>query len=207
MRVLVACEYSGTVRDAFIKAGHDAMSCDLLPTDVPGPHYQGDVFDIIDKGWDMIIAHPPCTYLSRAGARWTYKGGKLDEERYLDGLRAKHFFMRLLNADCTMIAVENPTPMKVFDLPPYTQAVQPYEFGHPYSKRTLLWLKNLPKLTPTNVLKEFTPYLPSNTGGKNRGQSYSRGTSKNWKQSAKTFQGIADAMASQWGGNKLISHE
>lgn len=199
MRVLVACEYSGTVRDAFIKAGHDAMSCDLLPTDVDGPHYHGDVFDIIDNGWDLLIAHPPCTYLSRAGARWTYKGGKLNEERYLDGLRAKHFFMRLLNSNCSMIAVENPTPMKTFNLPPYSQVIQPYQFGHPYSKRTLLWLKNLPQLVPTNILTDFTPYLPSNTGGKKRGQSYSRGTSKNWKQSAKTFQGIADAMAAQWG--------
>jgi hypothetical protein len=199
MRVLVACEYSGTVRDAFIKAGHDAMSCDLLPTDVPGPHHQGDVFDIIDKQWDLIIAHPPCTYLSRAGARWTYRGGKLNEERYLAGLRAKSFFMKLLNADCQMVAVENPTPMKAFNLPLHTQAIQPHQFGHPYSKRTLLWLKNLPPLIPTNVLAEFTPYLPSNTGGKKRGQSFSRGTSKNWKQSAKTFQGIADAMAAQWG--------
>ena len=199
MRVLVACEYSGRVRDAFIKAGHEAMSCDLLPTDAPGSHYQGDVFDIIDNGWDLLIAHPPCTYLSRAGARWTYKGGKLNEERYLDGLRAKRFFMRILYADCPMIAVENPTPMKAFNLPSYSQVVQPYQFGHPYSKRTLLWLKNLPQLIPTNVLTEFTPYLPSNTGGKKRGQSYSRGTSKNWKQSAKTFQGIADAMAAQWG--------
>ena len=199
MKVLVACEYSGTVRDAFIKLGHEAMSCDLLPTDIPGPHYQGSVFNIIDQGWDLLIAHPPCTYLSRAGARWTYKGGKLNEERYLDGLRAKHFFMRLLNADCPRIAVENPTPMKAFYLPNYSQVVQPYQFGHPYSKRTLLWLKNLPQLVPTNVLADFTPYLPSNTGGKKRGQSYSRGTSKNWKQSAKTFQGIADAMAEQWG--------
>jgi len=199
MKVLVACEYSGTVRDAFIAAGHDAMSCDLLPTDVPGPHHQGDVFEIIDKKWDLIIAHPPCTFLSKAGARWLYKGGKLNEERYLDGLRAKKFFMRLLNADCPMIAVENPTPMKTFDLPAHSQVIQPYQFGHPYSKRTLLWLKNLPPLIPTCVLDQYTPYLPSNTGGKKRGQAFSRGTSKNWKQSAKTFQGVAEAMAAQWG--------
>ena len=199
MRVLVACEYSGTVRDAFLKAGHDAMSCDLLPTDVPGPHYQGDVFDVINNGWDMVIAHPPCTYLSRAGARWTYKSGKLNNDRYIKGLLAKDFFLKLLNVDCTYVAIENPTPMKVFELPPHSQVVQPYQFGHPFSKRTLLWLKNLPQVIPTNVLKDFTPYLPSNTGGKKRGQSFSRGTSKNWKQSAKTFQGIADAMAAQWG--------
>jgi hypothetical protein len=199
MRVLVACEYSGTVRDAFLKAGHDAMSCDLLPTDVPGPHYQGDVFDVINNGWDMVIAHPPCTYLSRAGARWTYEGGKLNDYRYGKGLLAKDFFLKLLNVDCSYVAIENPTPMKVFRLPAYSQVVQPYQFGHPFSKRTLLWLKNLPRLIPTNVLEDFTPYLPSNTGGKKRGQSFSRGTSKNWKQSAKTFQGIADAMAAQWG--------
>jgi hypothetical protein len=199
MKILIACEYSGTVRDAFIKAGHDAMSCDILPTDVPGPHYQGDVFDIIDRGWDMIIAHPPCTYLSRAGARWTYKGGILNEERYQLGLQAKDFFLKILNSNCPRVAVENPTPMKVFELPEYSQAIQPYEFGHPFSKRTLLWLKNLPPLISTCIVDNHTPYLPSNTGGKKRGQSYSRGTSKNWKESAKTFQGIADAMALQWG--------
>jgi len=199
MRVLIACEYSGTVRDAFIKQGHDAMSCDLLPTDSPGPHYQGSVFDIIDQGWDLMIAHPPCTYLSRAGARWTYKGGVLNDDRYRKGIMAKEFFDKMMNAKCPMIAVENPTPMKLFNLPTHSQVVQPYQFGHPISKRTLLWLKNLAALKPTNILLEYRPYLPSNTGGKKKGQKYSIGVSKNWKESAKTFQGIADAMANQWG--------
>jgi hypothetical protein len=206
MKVLIACEYSGTVRDAFLKLGHNAMSCDLLPTDVPGPHYQGNVFDIIDEivddGWDLIIAHPPCTYLSRAGARWLYKGGQIDQVRYEQGLEARRFFFKLLNANCPRIAVENPTPMRVFDLPAPSQVIQPYQFGDPYSKRTLLWLKGLPQLVPTNVLLEYRPFLPSNTGGKKRGQKYSIGVSKNWKQSAKTFQGVADAMAQQWGSVK-----
>ena len=203
MKVLIACEYSGTVRDAFLKLGHDAMSCDLLPTDVPGPHYQGNIFDIVDEvvddRWDLIIAHPPCTYLSRAGARWLYKGGKIDQVRYEQGLEARRFFFKLLNANCPRIAVENPTPMKIFDLPTPSQVIQPYQFGDPYSKRTLLWLKGLPPLVPTNVLTEYRPFLPSNTGGKKRGQKYSIGISKSSKESAKTFQGIADAMAQQWG--------
>lgn len=199
MRVLVACEYSGTVRDAFRKLGHEAISCDLLPTDVPGPHYQGSVLDIINDNWDLIIAHPPCTYLSRAGARWLHKGGKIDPKRYAEGLDAKRFFELMINAKCHRVAVENPTPLKIFNLPSPSQVIQPYQFGAPYSKRTLLWLKNLPQLMPTNVLSEYRPFLPSNTGGKKRGQKYSIGVSKNWKESAKTFQGVADAMAEQWG--------
>jgi len=199
MRVLVACEYSGTVRDAFAKQGHYAMSCDILPTETEGPHYQGDVLDILNDGWDLIIAHPPCTYLSKAGARWLYAGGKIDEERLEKGKAAREFFYAMMNAKCERIAVENPTPLKVYNLPCHTQAIQPYEFGHPYSKRTLLWLKNLPMLKPTNIIDNYKPYLPSNTGGKKRGQSYSIGISKNWKQSAKTFEGVAEAMANQWG--------
>jgi len=199
VKVLVACEYSGTVRDAFIRQGHDAISCDLLPSDVPGPHYQGSVLDILDDGYDVIIAHPPCTYLSRAGARWLYKGGKIEPKRYADGLDAKRFFEIMLNANCKRIAVENPTPMLIFNLPAPSQVIQPYQFGDPYSKRTLLWLKNLPCLNPTNTLTEYRPFLPSNTGGKKRGQKYSVGVSKNSKESAKTFKGIADAMAQQWG--------
>ena len=199
MRGLVACEYSGTVRDAFIRQGHDAISCDLLPTDVPGPHYQGSVLDILDDGYDVIIAHPPCTYLSRAGARWLYKGGKIEPKRYADGLDAKRFFEIMLNGNCKRIAVENPTPMLIFNLPAPSQVIQPYQFGDPYSKRTLLWLKNLPCLNPTNILTEYRPFLPSNTGGKKRGQKYSVGVSKNSKESAKTFKGVADAMAQQWG--------
>ena len=199
MRVLVACEYSGTVRDAFAKQGHYAMSCDILPTETEGLHYQGNVLDILNDGWDLIIAHPPCTYISKAGARWLYAGGKIDEERLKKGKAATEFFYAMINSKCERIAVENPTPLKIYNLPCHTQAIQPYQFGHPYSKRTLLWLKNLPMLKPTNVLEDYKPYLPSNTGGKKRGQSYSIGVSKNWKESAKTFNGVAEAMANQWG--------
>lgn len=199
MKILIACECSGIVRDAFIKHGHEAISCDIQESETPGPHYKGDVTSLLALKWDMIIAHPPCTFLSRAGARWTYRGGVLNQERYKQGLDAKRFFELFLNANCDKIAVENPTPMKIFGLPSHTQAVQPYEFGHPYSKRTLLWLKGLPKLIPTNIINDYRPFLPSNTGGKKRGQSYSIGISKNAKDSSRTFKGIADAMAEQWG--------
>lgn len=205
MRVLVACEYSGTVRDAFLALGHDAMSCDLLPTDVPGPHYQGDVFDIMDQGWDLLIGHPPCTYISKAGARWLYPvAGQINEDRLKLGLDGKAFFMRLFESDIKYIALENPTPLKAIGMPVPSQVIQPYEFGHPYSKRTLLWLKNLPPLEKTNVLSEYKPYLPSNTGGKKRGQTYSRGTAKNRKESSTTFAGVAKAMAEQWSKPGII---
>jgi len=199
LRVLVACEYSGRVRDAFAKLGHDATSCDLLPTESAGKHYTGNVFDIINDGWDLMIAHPPCTYLSRAGARWLHGAGKINQKRYEQGLDGKIFFEKLLNANIEMIAIENPTPLKIFGLPEPTQIIQPFEFGEPYSKRTLLWLKNLQPLKPTKIIKEHTPYLPSNTGGKKRGQ---KATFRNitQKESSKTFMGIANAMAEQWGG-------
>ena len=144
MKVLVACEYSGTVRDAFIAQGHEAMSCDILPTDVPGPHYQGDVRDVLDNGWDLIIAHPPCTYLSNAGARFLYPKGKLNKARFKQGMEGRAFFMTLWNADIPRIAIENPTPSNIFALLPNTQVIQPYESGHPVQKRTCLWLKGLP---------------------------------------------------------------
>ena len=208
MKVLVACEYSGVVRDAFIAAGHIAVSCDILPCEsdlnadkMPYKgHYQGDVYDILNDGWDLMIAHPPCTYLSKAGARWLYPtAGNLCPDRFALGMDAKQFFMGLLNADIPRVAVENPTALLAFELPKITQAVQPYEYGHPYSKRTCLWLKNLPKLEPTEVLKEFKPFLPSNTGGFARGQGGSRGVAKNAHEASKTFTGIAQAMAQQWG--------
>lgn len=204
MRVLVACEYSGTVRDAFLALGHDAISCDLLPTDVPGPHYQGDVFDIINDGWDLMIAHPPCTYISKAGARWMFGNGQINGTRLKKAYEAKKFFMDLYNAPIGMIAIENPTPLKILKMPEPTQSVHPYEFGHPFSKKTFLWLKNLPKLQRTNILSQYQPYLPSNTGGKKRGQSYNFGTAKNWKESSTTFPGIAKAMADQWSKPGII---
>lgn len=206
MKVLVACEYSGRVRDAFLRRGHDAISCDLLPSETPGPHYKGDVFDIIGQGFDLMIAHPPCTYLSRAGARWLHKGGKIDQERYQKGLEAKSFLLKLLDAPIPRIAVENPTPLKIYGLPEPTQAIHPWMFGHPYSKRTLLWLKNLPPLAPTNVIEERSPWLPSNTGGAKRGQKHSRGVAKDWKEASRTFEGVAEAMAEQWGGLDTKEH-
>ncbi len=192
MRVLVACEYSGTVRDAFIKLGHDAMSCDIIPTDVPGPHYEGDVLDVINDGWDLMIAHPPCTYLSNAGARFLYPKGQLNSDRLKLGLEAKQFFMALYNSNIPKICVENPIPSTVYELPLYTQTIQPYEYGHPFKKRTCLWLKGLPKLMPTNIVNE-------RQSSKVPGNWFNKGGKDRQKNRAKTFQGIADAMASQWG--------
>lgn len=192
MKVLVACEYSGTVRDAFIAQGHEAMSCDIIPTDVPGPHYQGDVRDVLDNGWDLMIAHPPCTYLSNAGARFLYPKGKLNKARLKLGMEGRAFFMTLWNADIPMIAIENPTPSTVFNLPPRTQVIQPYEFGHPVQKRTCLWLKGLPPLRPTRVVKN-----PQSS--KIPGNWFNKGGKDRQKNRAKTFDGIARAMASQWG--------
>ena len=201
MRVLVACEYSGRVRDAFIAKGHDAMSCDLLPTEKPGPHYQGNVFDIINDGWDLMIAHPPCTYMSLAGACRMYPTkGNLDYERYKKALDAKEFFLNLLNQPIPKICVENPQPLNVVQLPKESQIIQPWMFGEPYTKKTLLWLKGLPYLIPTKIVRnDVVPFVPSGTGRKMRGITYGaakRGDDS--KNRSKTFQGIADAMAEQW---------
>lgn len=200
MKVLVACEFSGIVRDAFIERGHDAMSCDLLPSERPGPHYRGPVEDILYDGqWDLMVAHPPCTYLSKAGARWMHPAGGVSVERLALAKDARTLFLALLAAPIERVAVENPTPLKIVDLPEPTQAIQPYQFGHPYSKRTLLWLRGLPPLKPTSFVTEHRPYLPSNTGGRKRGQQWSRGVAKTAQESSRTFAGIAAAMAEQWG--------
>jgi hypothetical protein len=199
MKILIACEESATVRVAFERKGHEAWSCDVQPSRVEGNHIQTDVLSVLDDGWDLMIAHPPCTYLSKAGARWLYCGGKINQERYILGMKAKEFFLKLLNSNIPMIAVENPTPLKTWELPKETQVIQPYEFGHPYSKRTLLWLRNLPLLVPTNKLNEYKPFLPSNTGGKKRGQTHSFGVARNATEASKTFDGVAEAMAEQWG--------
>ena len=192
MKVLIACEYSGIVRDAFAAKGHDAWSCDILPTESPGNHFQGDVLKHLDKGWDMMIAHPPCTYLSNAGARFLYPKGKLNEDRYKLGLKAKEFFMALYNAPINKICVENPISSKIFALPKYSQIIQPYEYGHPIQKRTCLWLKNLSELKPTDIIfKRQSTKIPGNwfnKGGKDR-----------QKNRSKFFQGIANAMVDQWG--------
>lgn len=206
MRILIACEESQTVTIAFRNRGFECYSCDIQDASGGHPewHIKGDALEIISKGnWDMIIAHPPCTYLSRAGARWLHRSSGLDNERFMKGLDGRAFFMSMLNAPAKFIAVENPTPLRIFNLPPHTQAIQPYQFGHPYSKRTLLWLKNLPPLIPTQIIDDHRPFLPSNTGGKKRGQSYSIGVSKSAKQSSKTFNGVANAMADQWGSHIL----
>ncbi|BAR13981.1 putative DNA methylase [uncultured Mediterranean phage uvMED] len=194
MKVLIACEYSGIVRDAFAAKGHDAWSCDILPTEIPGNHFQGDVLEHLDKGWDLMIAHPPCTYLSNAGARFLYPKGKLNEDRYKLGLKAKEFFMALYNAPINKICVENPISSKIFALPKYSQIIQPYEYGHPIQKRTCLWLKNLFELKPTDIIfKRQSTKIPGNwfnKGGKDR-----------QKNRSKFFQGIANAMADQWGSD------
>lgn len=201
MRILIACEESQAVCKAFRELGHEAYSCDILPCSGGHPewHIQGDVLEQLNKSWDMMIAHPPCTYMSKAGARFMYpKAGIINQERLNKANEAKNFFFKLLNAPINKIAVENPTPLKVVGLPKPTQIIQPFEYGEPFSKRTLLWLKNLPELKSTNLIKEYTPYLPSNTGGKKRGQKFSRGTAKNATEASKTFEGIAKAMATQW---------
>ena len=192
MKVLVACEYSGRVRDAFARLGHEAWSCDIITTETPGNHYEGSVLDILDNGWDLMIAHPPCTYLSNAGARFLYPKGQLNQERLKKGLVAKEFFMALYNAKIPKIAIENPTPSKVFGLPQYNQAIQPYEYGHPYQKRTCLWLVGLPKLVPTKIVEE-------RQSTKVVGNWFNKGGKERQKERARTFQGIADAMANQWG--------
>jgi hypothetical protein len=192
MKVLIACEYSGRVRDAFAKLGHDAWSCDLLETETQGNHYTGSVLDILNKGWDLMIAHPPCTYLSNAGARYLYPKGILNTERLNKGLAAKEFFMALYNADIPRIAIENPTPSKVYGLPQYSQAIQPYEYGHPFQKRTCLWLKGLPNLIPTKIVEE-------RQSTKVAGNWFNKGGKDRQKERARTFEGIADAMAEQWG--------
>ena len=192
MKVLIACEYSGIVRNAFAAKGHDAWSCDILPTESPGNHIQDDVLKHLDKGWDLMIAHPPCTYLSNAGARFLYPKGKLNKDRYKLGLKAKEFFMALYNAPINKICVENPISSRIFELPKHTQTIQPYEYGHPVQKKTCLWIKNLKTLTPTKVIqKPQSTKIPGNwfnKGGKNR-----------QKNRSKFFQGIANAMADQWG--------
>lgn len=180
MRVLIACEYSGTVRDAFLRAGHDAMSCDLLPTDVPGPHYQGDVFDVLDRGWDLMVAHPPCTHLAVSGARW-FKDKLVEQAEALDFVRA------LLAAPITRIALENPVSIISSRIRKPDQVIQPWQFGHGETKATCLWLKNLPKLVPTNIVEGREARIHKMPPSPTR-----------WKERSKTYAGIAEAMSQQW---------
>jgi hypothetical protein len=193
MKVLVGCEYSGTVRDAFIALGHEAVSCDLLPTERPGPHYTGDVFDIIDFGWELAIFHPPCTHLTVSGAaHFAAKQADGRQQAALD------FVQRLLDAPIPRIALENPVGIISTRIRKPDQYIQPWQFGHPESKKTGLWLKGLSLLKPTNILpKPACGYWSNQTpSGQNKiGPSEDR-----WKLRSTTYQGIADAMAAQWGG-------
>ena len=196
MRVLVACEYSGKVREAFRALGHDAWSCDLLPADDNSPHHiQGDVLEVIGQGWDMMVAHPPCTYLTNSGVSWLHKRparwAKLDA--------GAAFFKALMDADIPRIAIENPIPHKYaverIGGVKYTQIVQPWMFGHAERKATCLWLKGLPKLAETDNVKEVMLALPRN---KQHRLHYLPPSTDRWKIRSETFQGIADAMAAQW---------
>ncbi len=194
MKVLIACEYSGRVRDAFLALGHDAMSCDILPTDVAGPHYQGDVMDIINDGWDLMIAHPPCTYLANSGVQHLHK----DPTRWEKMYAGRDFLLSLLDAPIPKIAVENPVPHGYAKLPPYSQIIQPYYFGEEVQKKTCLWLKNLPPLVPTNIVGKGEQYIGKD--GKPNGSKWYQlpPSGERWKLRSTTFQGIADAMAAQW---------
>lgn len=222
MKILIACEESQAVCTEMRRLGHEAYSCDIQECSGGHPewHICGDVLPLINGRcefatmdgsrhevsgkWDMIIAHPPCTYLSNAGACRLYPHkGQIDNERYRKGLEAKAFFMEFLNADCDRIAIENPVHCRIFDMPPHTQEIQPYQFGHPYSKKTRLWLKGLPQLTPTEIISKYTPFLPSGTGRKLGGASYgAKQCAHESKARSKTFTGIARAMAEQWAGKE-----
>lgn len=181
MRVLIACEFSGIVRDAFIRRGHDAMSCDLLPTESPGPHYQGDVLNILNDGWGLMIAHPPCTYLAVSGARW-FAGRRKEQEAALEFVRL------LMGAPIHRIAIENPISVISSRIRKPDQIIQPWMFGHPETKATCLWLKNLPPLKQTNIVEGRSNRVHREPPGPDR-----------WKNRSRSFRGIAEAMADQWG--------
>lgn len=232
MNILVACEESQAVTKELRRLGHEAYSCDIIECSGGHPewHIQGDALLVLNPTvlfpgelagiqfftmdneyhcfpgkWDMIIAHPPCTYLTNAGARWLWAGGELNQDRYQKGMEAKNFFMRFIQADCPRIAVENPVPSAVYELPEYTQIIQPYEYGHPVTKKTCLWLKGLAPLVPTEVVE---PVKGRRFQQKNGNWRYScwemdqRGGGKDRaRERSKTFPGIAKAMAEQWAGN------
>ncbi len=212
MTVLVACEESQEVCKAFREKGHEAYSCDIQECSGGHPewHIKGDVLPLLNGNckfiicdfkehkiigkWDLIIAHPPCTYISNAGARFLYQGGNgiLNEQRLRKGIEATHFFLRFLYADCERIAIENPVPSTVYCLPKYDQIIQPWMFGHPFQKKTCLWLKGLPQLLPTEICEE-------RQSSKVAGNWFNRGGKERQKNRAKTFTGRAKAMANQWG--------
>lgn len=200
MRVLIACEYSGTERDAFLAAGHDAISADLLPTETPGPHYQGDVLDLMGERWDLVIAHPPCTYLANSGVRWLYS----NPTRWQDMLEGADFFRRMFDFNTPLLAVENPVQHKwaklAHGMGDPTQTVQPYEYGHPETKRTCYWLRGLPPLTTTDDVRAEMAALPKSVS--NRIHYASPGPDR-WKARSTSYAGIAAAMADQWGATSL----
>ena len=189
MKILVACEYSGTVRDHFLRGGHDVMSCDLLPTDATGPHYQGDLFDVIDYPWDLMIAHPPCTHLSVSGSRH-FAAKKMDGRQQ----SGASFFMRIVrqSSHIPMVAIENPICIMSSLYRKPDQIIQPWQFGHGETKATALWLKGLQKLMPTNIVE----------GRENRIHRMPPSPDR-WKERSKTFDGIAKAMAEQWGNIEI----
>ena len=187
MRVLVACEYSGRVRDAFLRRGHDAMSCDLLPTEVPGPHYEGPVEDVLYEGWDLMVAHPPCTDLA-------ISGGAHFAKKYADGRieKALDFVRLLMSAPIERWCIENPVSLISSRIRKPDQIIQPWEFGHGECKATCLWLKNLPRLRPTKYVEGREERVHLMPPGPDR-----------WKERSRTFGGVADAMGDQWGASRL----
>lgn len=208
MKILVACEESQAVTIELRKLGHEAYSCDIEPCSGGHPewHLQVDALELLKMQWDMIIAFPPCTYLTNAGARHLWKNHELNHERYEKGLQAKEFFMQFYNANCGKIAIENPTPSRIYELPEKSQVIQPYQFGHPYTKRTQLWTKGLPPLVPTDVVEPERTWCPSGSYSKKHGEKH-RGvfTMDRAKNRSKTFPGIAKAMAEQWAGRSTES--
>lgn len=230
MNILVACEESQAVTKELRRLGHNAFSCDIIDCSGGHPewHIKGDALELLNPivlfpgelagihfftadneyhcfpgKWDMIIAHPPCTYLTNAGARWLWAGGELNKERYSKGMEAKAFFMQFWNADCPRIAIENPVPSAVYELPPYSQIVQPYEHGHPITKKTCFWLKGLPPLEPSEIVE---PIRGRRFQQKNGNWRYScwemdqKHDANRAKERSKTFHGIAKAIAEQWAG-------
>lgn len=187
MRVLVACEYSGRVRDAFRRHGHDAMSCDLLPTEIPGPHYEGLVEDVLDDGWDLMVAHPPCTHLAVSGSRHF-------PEKVADGRQqaALDFVRLLMDAPIPRWCIENPVSVISSAICPPNQIIQPWEYGHGEVKATCLWLKNLPRLKPSHCVDGREARVHLMPPGPDR-----------WKERSRTYQGIANAMGQQWGSREL----
>lgn len=205
MNILVACEYSGRVRDAFIKRGHNAVSCDLLPSEMPGPHYQGNVMDILYDGWDMLIAHPPCTYLSYAGLGWfnEERHGEKARQRKILRTEAMYFFGKLLDAPIPRKCLENPRGWPMRFVRP-TQMIEPWYFGDNERKKTYLWLVGLPPLIMLpHVKANPLIYKPKpdyvDSSGKNRYFTDRQGGIDKWKTRSRTFNGIAQAMAQQWG--------